>query len=78
MVGEVLDVMMELSDAGGTMVVVTHEVEFARRCADWVIFMEGGRIVEEGPPEKVLENPDSERIRAFLSGIGGARAVDRG
>lgn len=77
-VGEVLDVMMELSDAGGTMVVVTHEVEFARRCADWVIFMEGGRIVEEGPPEKVLENPDSERIRAFLSGIGGARAVDRG
>jgi len=74
-VGEVLDVMMELSEAGGTMIVVTHEIEFARRCADWVVFMENGRIVEEGPPEKILENPDSERIRIFLSGIGGMRAT---
>ena len=74
-VGEVLDVMMELSEAGGTMIVVTHEIEFARRCADWVVFMEAGRIVEEGPPEKILENPDSERIRIFLSGIGGMRAT---
>jgi polar amino acid transport system permease protein len=74
-VGEVLDVMMELSEAGGTMIVVTHEIEFARRCADWVVFMEDGRIVEEGPPEKILENPDSERIRIFLAGIGGMRAT---
>src|SRR5690606_13397377 len=69
-VGEVLDVMEELSDAGGTMIVVTHEVEFAKRCADWVIFMEHGRIVEQGPPQEVLENPSSDRLRTFLAGIG--------
>lgn len=69
-VGEVLAVMEELSRAGGTMIVVTHEVEFARRCSDWVVFMEHGRIVEQGPPDVVLENPSSERLRTFLAGIG--------
>jgi polar amino acid transport system permease protein len=69
-VGEVLDVMEELSDAGGTMIVVTHEVEFAKRCADWVIFMEHGRIVVQGTPEDILENPTSERLKTFLAGIG--------
>jgi len=73
-VGEVLEVMEELSDAGGTMIVVTHEVEFAKRCADWVMFMEHGRIVEQGTPEDILENPSSERLRTFLAGIGGSAA----
>lgn len=68
-VGEVLQVMEELSNSGGTMIVVTHEVEFAKRCADWVVFMEQGRIVEQGPPEAILENPRSERIKRFLAGI---------
>ena len=68
-VGEVLEVMEELSNAGGTMVVVTHEVDFARRCADWVIFMEHGRVVEEGRPEDILDNPKTERMQTFLAGI---------
>lgn len=71
-VGEVLEIMEELSDAGGTMIVVTHEVEFAKRCADWVIFMEHGRILEQGTPEDILENPSSERLKTFLAGIGKA------
>lgn len=75
-VGEVLEVMEELSDAGGTMIVVTHEVEFAKRCADWVIFMEHGRIVEQGTPEDILENPSSERLKTFLAGIGKASTKD--
>lgn len=69
-VGEVLAVMEELSEAGGTMIVVTHEIDFARRCADWFIFMENGHIVEQGKPEDVLANPQTDRLRKFLAGIG--------
>jgi polar amino acid transport system permease protein len=67
LVGEVLSVMRRLGDAGMTMVVVTHEVRFAREVADKVVFMDGGRVVEQGTPEEVLENPREERTRKFLN-----------
>ncbi len=66
LVGEVLAVMRRLADAGMTMVVVTHEIRFAREVADRVIFMDGGRVVEQGPPEVVIGNPRHERTRRFL------------
>jgi putative lysine transport system ATP-binding protein len=66
MVGEVLLVMRDLASAGMTMAVVTHEMQFAREVADRVVFMDGGVIVEEGPPEVILENPQMERTRTFL------------
>lgn len=69
MVGEVLDVMKQLADEGMTMVVVTHEMGFAREVADRVIFMDGGVIVEEGDPDQVFGNPQNERTKAFLSKI---------
>ena len=69
MVGEVLDVMKELAHEGMTMVVVTHEMDFAREVADRVVFMDGGVIVEEGPAEQVLDNPREDRTRAFLARI---------
>ncbi len=65
----VLDVMRELAQGGMTMVVVTHEMGFARDVADRVIFMEGGYIVEEGAPEQVFEHPTSERTRAFIGQV---------
>ena len=65
----VLDVMRELAQGGMTMVVVTHEMGFARDVADRVIFMEGGYIVEEGAPEQVFEHPRSERTRAFIGQV---------
>ncbi|WP_041458893.1 amino acid ABC transporter ATP-binding protein [Ammonifex degensii] len=67
MVGEVLAVMRDLAREGMTMVVVTHEMRFARDVADRVIFMDEGRIVEEGPPEKIFREPENPRTRAFLS-----------
>jgi polar amino acid transport system permease protein len=67
LVGEVLQVMRRLADAGMTMIVVTHEVRFAREVADRVVFMADGRVVEEGPPEEVLVRPREERTRKFLS-----------
>ena len=67
LVSEVLAVIRRLAEAGMTMIVVTHEVGFAREVADRVIFMDGGRIVEEGTPAEVLGNPRQERTRAFLS-----------
>ena len=67
MIGEVLDVMVELAQSGMTMVCVTHEMGFARRVADRVLFMDGGELVEEGSPAKLFEQPSSERLRAFLS-----------
>ena len=67
MVSEVLDVMKSLAEEGMTMVIVTHEMEFARDVADHVIFMDGGTIAEEGTPQDVFENPKNERTRAFLS-----------
>ncbi|AJC11462.1 arginine ABC transporter ATP-binding protein [Berryella intestinalis] len=65
----VLDVMRNLADAGMTMVVVTHEMGFAREVADRVIFMEDGVIVEEGTPQQVFDNPTSERTRDFIGHI---------
>lgn len=69
MVGEVLAVMKELAHDGMTMVVVTHEIGFAREVADRVIFMEGGYIVEQGTPEEVINNPKEPRTIDFLSKV---------
>ncbi len=66
MVGEVLDVMTQLAKEGMTMVVVTHEMGFARQVADHVIFMDGGYIVEQGKPEVVFDNPQQQRTQDFL------------
>jgi polar amino acid transport system ATP-binding protein len=67
--GEVLSAMQSLAREGMTMFVVSHEMGFAREVADRIIFMEGGLIVEEGPPDQLFDNPQSERTRAFLSVI---------
>ena len=69
MVGEVLDVMKSLAKEGMTMVVVTHEMGFAKEVADKVIFMDGGYIVEQGTPEDVLSNPQMDRTKDFLSKV---------
>jgi polar amino acid transport system ATP-binding protein len=69
LVGEVLDVMRGLADDGMTMVVVTHEMGFAREVADTVVFMDGGVVVEEGDPETVIDNPQEERTKAFLGKV---------
>ena len=69
MVGEVLDVMKELARDGMTMVVVTHEMGFAREVASHVIFMDEGQIVEEGSPQDIFENPQSERLKSFLAKV---------
>jgi ABC-type polar amino acid transport system ATPase subunit len=69
MINEVLDVMVSLAREGMTMVVVTHEMRFARKVADRVIFMDEGRIVEEAPSEAFFERPQPERTRLFLSKI---------
>ncbi|MBQ0146390.1 MAG: amino acid ABC transporter ATP-binding protein [Lachnospiraceae bacterium] len=69
MVGEVLDVMKELAKAGMTMVVVTHEMGFAREVADRVLFMADGKLVEEGTPEQIFGNPHSPRLQDFLSKV---------
>ena len=69
MVGDVLDVMQELADEGMTMVIVTHEMGFAKEVADRVIFMDGGYIVEEGTPLEIFENPKEDRVKEFLSKV---------
>ncbi|MGQ9485260.1 MAG: glutamine ABC transporter ATP-binding protein GlnQ, partial [Desulfosoma sp.] len=69
MIGEVLDVMKTLAREGMTMVVVTHEMGFAREVADRVLFMDQGRIVEEGTPEHFFTNPTHQRTKLFLSQI---------
>jgi polar amino acid transport system ATP-binding protein/general L-amino acid transport system ATP-binding protein len=69
MVGEVLDVIQTLARTGVTMVVVTHEMGFARRVADRVVFMDAGRIVEEGPPDAMFDRPRDPRLRAFLNAV---------
>lgn len=69
MVGEVLDVMRDLARGGMTMIVVTHEMGFAREVADRVIFMDQGQIVEEAPPEVIFKSPKEERTRAFLQRV---------
>ena len=67
--GEVLDVMKQLAREGMTMVVVTHEMGFAREVGDRVIFMDGGRIIEQGTPEQVFEHPQNARLQEFLGKI---------
>jgi polar amino acid transport system ATP-binding protein len=69
-IGEVLNVMKALAEEGMTMVVVTHEMTFARRVGDWVAVFDVGRIVEQGPPQQIFEAPETERTRDFLSHLG--------
>ncbi len=69
LVGEVLKVMQDLAEEGMTMVVVTHEMGFAREVSNHLIFMEGGYIVEEGDPKEIFANPKNERTRKFLSSV---------
>ena len=69
MVGEVLDVMKQLADEGMTMVVVTHEMGFAKEVGSRVIFMDGGKIIEENTPEELFGNPQSERLKGFLAKV---------
>ncbi|TFD76803.1 amino acid ABC transporter ATP-binding protein [Cryobacterium psychrophilum] len=69
LVGDVLDVMRQLAADGMTMIVVTHEIGFARGAADEVVFMDGGVVVESGPPSSVLDNPQNERTKAFLDSV---------
>ncbi len=68
-VGDVLDVMRNLADEGMTMIVVTHEMHFAREVADKVVFMDGGVVVEEGPAAEVIGNPQHERTKSFLARV---------
>ena len=69
MVGDVLEVMKELAKDGMTMVVVTHEMGFAKEVADRVVFMADGHVMEEGTPEEVFDNPQNERTKAFLDKV---------
>ncbi|MFE0190439.1 amino acid ABC transporter ATP-binding protein [Streptomyces sp. NPDC058989] len=69
LVGEVLDVIKDLAHQGTTMIVVTHEIGFAREVADTVVFMDDGRIVEQGPPAEVLDHPRQERTKSFLAKV---------
>ncbi len=69
LVGSVLNVMRELRESGMTMVVVSHEMRFARSAADRVLFMDQGRILEEGPPQKIFNSPEHQRVREFLVSI---------
>ena len=69
MIAEVLDVMVGLAEDGMTMIVVTHEMGFARKVADQMVFMDAGEIVEQGPPAEFFEAPKSERCRTFLKQI---------
>src|SRR5690606_32054202 len=69
-IGEVLDVMKRLADEGMTMVVVTHEMDFARRVGDWVVVFDQGAVIEQGPPRQIFEAPKVARTRDFLSHLG--------
>jgi polar amino acid transport system ATP-binding protein len=71
-IGEVLNVMKRLAEEGMTMIVVTHEMTFARRVADWVVVFERGLIMEQGPPAQIFDAPRVERTREFLSHLGWA------
>jgi arginine/lysine/histidine/glutamine transport system ATP-binding protein len=74
LVGEVLAVMQQLAEEGMTMVVVTHEMQFAREVADRVLFLNQGRVEEAGPARQVLDYPQSDRLKAFLSRMSFAKA----
>ena len=69
MVGEVLDVMQKLATTGLTMVIVTHEMGFAREVADRVLFIDGGNVAEEGTPDQLFNNPQNPRTKEFLSKV---------
>ena len=69
MVGEVLEVMKELAEGGMTMVIVTHEMGFAREAADRVFFMDQGYVMEQGTPDQIFGNPQNERTKSFLSKV---------
>ncbi len=69
LVGEVLSVMRDLAESGMTMLVVTHEMAFAREVADRVVFMDDGQVVEQGPPAQIIGNPSHERTRSFLARV---------
>ena len=69
MVGEVLDVMRSLAEEGMTMVIVTHEMGFAREVGDRILFLDGGHILEEGAPQVLFTHPQQERTRLFLSKV---------
>jgi polar amino acid transport system ATP-binding protein len=69
LVGEVLEVMKELARSGMTMIVVTHEIGFARGVADEVVFMAEGRVAEQGPPSQVIDNPQAEATKTFLRSL---------
>lgn len=75
MVREVLDVVLDLAKEGRTMVIVTHEMQFAKAVADRVIFLEGGTIVEEGEPKKLFEKPETDRLQRFLQTFTYEKAV---
>jgi len=69
LVGSVLAVMREMRESGMTMVVVSHEMRFARSAADRVVFMDQGRILEQGPPQRIFNQPEHSRIREFIASI---------
>ena len=69
MVGDVLNVMKELAEQGMTMIIVTHEMGFAKEVASRVMFMDGGKIVEENEPQEFFSNPKNPRLREFLSKV---------
>jgi polar amino acid transport system ATP-binding protein len=69
LVGEVLDVIKQLASEGTTLIIVTHEIGFAREVADTVVFMDDGLVIEQGPPAQVLDHPRHERTKAFLSKV---------
>ena len=74
LVGDVLKVMRDLRDGGMSMIVVSHEMQFAREAADRVVFMDGGVIVEQGTPERIFGNPQTDRLKSFLSRVSGTDA----
>jgi polar amino acid transport system ATP-binding protein len=69
LVGEVLAVIKDLARSGTTLIIVTHEIGFAREVADRIVFVDGGRVVEEGPPADILDRPQHQRTREFLSKV---------
>jgi polar amino acid transport system ATP-binding protein len=69
LVGEVLAVIRDLAASGKTLIIVTHEIGFAREVGDWIVFVDDGRIVEQGTPDRVLDNPQHQRSRDFLSKV---------
>ncbi|NIF92542.1 amino acid ABC transporter ATP-binding protein, partial [Burkholderia sp. Cy-637] len=69
LVKEVLDVIRQLANSGTTLLIVTHEIGFAREVADTIVFMDGGRVLESGPPSRVLVEPAHPRTRDFLSKV---------